>query len=72
MLYCSKAGGSPEGIKEAVYYEGQMPAVGAIASNCYLVWCEDTKEAMVIDPGGEGKRILDEIDKEGLKSKIYC
>jgi hydroxyacylglutathione hydrolase len=26
--------------------------VGVIASNCYLVWCEETKEAMVIDPGG--------------------
>jgi len=43
--------------------------VGAIASNCYLVWCEETKEAMVIDPGGEGKRILSEIAKEGLQVK---
>ncbi|HBG21819.1 MAG TPA: MBL fold metallo-hydrolase [Peptococcaceae bacterium] len=44
-------------------------AVGAMASNCYLVCCEDTKEAMVIDPGAEGKRILDEVDKKGLTVK---
>jgi len=43
--------------------------VGVIASNCYLVWCEETKEAMVIDPGGEGKRILDEVAKEDLQVK---
>lgn len=43
--------------------------VGAMASNCYLVWCEDTKEAIVIDPGAEGKRILSEVDKRGLKLK---
>lgn len=43
--------------------------VGAMASNCYLVWCEDTKEAIVIDPGAEGKRILSEVDKRDLKLK---
>lgn len=44
-------------------------AVGAIAANCYLVWCEDTKEGVVIDPGGEGERILAEIRQEELKVK---
>lgn len=44
-------------------------AVGVISSNCYLVWCEETKEAMVIDPGGEGKRILNEVAQEGLQVK---
>lgn len=44
-------------------------AVGVIAANCYLVWCEETKEALVIDPGGEGKRILQEISKLGLQVK---
>jgi len=27
-------------------------AVGPMLANCYLVWCEETKEALVIDPGG--------------------
>lgn len=44
-------------------------AVGAMASNCYLVWCEETKEAIIIDPGAEGQRILDEVDRKGLKVK---
>ncbi|HHW28285.1 MAG TPA: MBL fold metallo-hydrolase, partial [Syntrophomonadaceae bacterium] len=43
--------------------------VGTIAANCYLVWCEETKDALVIDPGGEGQRILEEIKKEGLNVK---
>jgi hydroxyacylglutathione hydrolase len=43
--------------------------VGAMASNCYLVWCEDTKEAIIIDPGAEGERITDEVDQKGLTVK---
>lgn len=32
--------------------------VGPFAENCYLVGCPTTKEAMVIDPGGEASRVL--------------
>jgi hydroxyacylglutathione hydrolase len=42
-------------------------AVGSMLANCYLVWCEETKEALVIDPGGEGRRILAEIAREQLQ-----
>ncbi|MGD0153601.1 MAG: MBL fold metallo-hydrolase [Thermacetogeniaceae bacterium] len=42
-------------------------AVGSMMANCYLVWCEATKEALVIDPGGEGRRILAEIAQEHLR-----
>ncbi|MFM8345690.1 MAG: MBL fold metallo-hydrolase, partial [Betaproteobacteria bacterium] len=28
--------------------------------NCSLVWCDETHEAAVIDPGGELQRIRDE------------
>ncbi|NPV29679.1 MAG: MBL fold metallo-hydrolase [Firmicutes bacterium] len=42
-------------------------AVGPMQANCYLVWCEETKEALVIDPGGEGERILAEIKREQLQ-----
>jgi glyoxylase-like metal-dependent hydrolase (beta-lactamase superfamily II) len=38
-------------------------------ANCYLVWCEETKEALVIDPGGDGKRILAEAAREQLQIK---
>jgi len=41
--------------------------VGPIESNCYLVGCEETREAAVIDPGAEGKKILKRIESLGLK-----
>ena len=44
-------------------------AVGMIQANCYIVGCEQTKEAVVIDPGGEAKRILAGLQKHGLKLK---
>lgn len=44
--------------------------VGAMEANCYLVGCEETKEAAVVDPGAEGKRILKKA--EGLGLKINC
>ncbi|HHW41562.1 MAG TPA: MBL fold metallo-hydrolase [Syntrophomonadaceae bacterium] len=44
-------------------------AVGSMMANCYIIWCRQTKDALVIDPGGDGSRILAEIKKEGLKVK---
>lgn len=41
--------------------------VSLFATNCYLVGCLETREGIVIDPGAEGKRILHEIEKRGLK-----
>ena len=41
-------------------------------TNCYIVMCEKTKEAMVIDPGGEAQKIIDMIDIIGANVKyIY-
>ena len=44
-------------------------AVGPIESNCYILGCEKTKEAAVIDPGAEGNRILDRLQQLGLNCK---
>ncbi|CCQ93583.1 Beta-lactamase domain protein [[Clostridium] ultunense Esp] len=38
----------------------RIPA-GIYAANCYLVYSEDTKEAIVIDPGGDEKDIITQI-----------
>ncbi|NMA02421.1 MAG: MBL fold metallo-hydrolase [Clostridia bacterium] len=43
--------------------------VGMIEGNCYLVSCAKTKEAMVIDPGAEGTRILEIIAKNNINVK---
>jgi len=40
--------------------------VGMIQANCYLVGCKETREAVVIDPGGDVQRILTEAAKRGL------
>lgn len=43
--------------------------VGPIMANCYILGCESTKEAVVIDPGDDADRILMELAKSGLKVK---
>lgn len=35
--------------------------------NCSLVWCDETSEAAVIDPGGDLDRVLQEVAKRDLK-----
>lgn len=43
--------------------------VGPIMANCYILGCEETKEAVVIDPGDDSDRILMALGKLGLKVK---
>jgi hydroxyacylglutathione hydrolase len=43
--------------------------VGMLQCNCYLVACEDTKEGIVIDPGGDAPLILDRVKELGLSIK---
>jgi hydroxyacylglutathione hydrolase len=44
--------------------------VGPIASNCYIVGSEKTKECMVIDPGADAEDILKTAQKLGLEIKL--
>jgi glyoxylase-like metal-dependent hydrolase (beta-lactamase superfamily II) len=41
--------------------------VGPIQSNCYITGCERTREAAVIDPGGDADRILITLAKDKLR-----
>ena len=41
--------------------------VGPLDVNCYILGCEDTKVAAIIDPGDNADKIIKLIDKEGLK-----
>ncbi len=38
-------------------------------ANCYILGCENTKEAVVIDPGDDGDQILMALAKSALKVK---
>jgi hydroxyacylglutathione hydrolase len=44
--------------------------VGPIASNCYIVGDETTKEGMIIDPGADAKEIMRVVAKDSLKIKL--
>ena len=43
--------------------------VGSLATNCYIVGCEKTKEAAVIDPDEDGEKILAVLKEVGYKAK---
>jgi hydroxyacylglutathione hydrolase len=43
--------------------------VGPIMANCFILGCEQTKEAVVIDPGDDGDQILMALAKSALKVK---
>lgn len=43
--------------------------VGPMGANCYVVACNETKEAAVIDPGGDVDKILDYLKKKDLALK---
>ena len=41
--------------------------VGPIQANCYILGCERTREAAVIDPGGDSDKILITLAKDKLR-----
>jgi hydroxyacylglutathione hydrolase len=43
--------------------------VSMFATNCYLVACPETREAVIIDPGADGKGIIDRAEKMQLEVK---
>lgn len=38
--------------------------------NCSILWCEETRRAAIVDPGGDIDRILDFLEWEGLRLEI--
>ncbi len=49
--------------------EYKIIPVTPFAQNCSLIWCTDTREAAVIDPGGDIERIKQAIKAEGVTVK---
>jgi len=42
-------------------------AVTPFQQNCAFMWDEDSKEALIVDPGGDVPRILAGIDQVGVR-----
>jgi glyoxylase-like metal-dependent hydrolase (beta-lactamase superfamily II) len=40
--------------------------VGALGCNCTIVACPETHQALVVDPGDEAARILEELKRQGV------
>jgi len=51
----------------------KMLTLGPLYTNCYIVTCSETKEALIIDPGFEEKKdaekVLKEVKQQGLHVK---
>jgi glyoxylase-like metal-dependent hydrolase (beta-lactamase superfamily II) len=46
--------------------------VGALETNCYLVFCEETRECVIVDPGAEPEKIFRSIGEKNLKPTILA
>jgi glyoxylase-like metal-dependent hydrolase (beta-lactamase superfamily II) len=45
----------------------QMIVVGPLETNCYLIYDEETKDCLIVDPGADADRIFPVIAEEELK-----
>lgn len=52
----------------AVKYE--LVVVGALETNCYLVYCEETRDCAVIDPGADPEKIIAAVADLELKPVV--
>ncbi|MGF7185366.1 glyoxylase-like metal-dependent hydrolase (beta-lactamase superfamily II) [Desulfitispora alkaliphila] len=48
----------------------QLVVGGTFGSNCYVLGCPNTKEGMIIDPGGDADTILKTVEELDLKIKF--
>ena len=45
----------------------EVLVLGQLETNCYIVWDEETKDGLVIDPADDGVGISEEIINKGIK-----
>src|SRR4030065_2010832 len=48
----------------------ELVIVGALETNCYLVYCEETRACAIIDPGADHEKIISAIADLELKPVI--
>ena len=68
-LVCLGVAHCDRGKKKIMSMQIATLVVGPLQVNCYVVFDEKTKEAIVIDPGEDGKEILDLVKQRGLTVK---
>ena len=44
----------------------EVVPVTAFQQNCSVLWCEKTRRAAIVDPGGDLERVLKVIESNGL------
>ncbi len=47
--------------------KAQIIPVTAFAQNCSIIWCDETMEGALVDPGGDADKILAHSEKLGVK-----
>jgi glyoxylase-like metal-dependent hydrolase (beta-lactamase superfamily II) len=50
-------------------FKYEVLVLGELQTNCYLLWEDENKEAVIIDAADDGVAISEEIEKRGLKVK---
>jgi glyoxylase-like metal-dependent hydrolase (beta-lactamase superfamily II) len=48
----------------------EMVIVGSLETNCYLVYCEETLECAIVDPGAEADKIFSAVEHNNLKPAL--
>ena len=43
---------------------------GILAVNCYLIYDDETKKTLIVDPGEEGDKVISEIENENLQPEM--
>lgn len=47
--------------------KAQIVPVTSFAQNCSIIWCDETMEGALVDPGGDPEKLLAQVDKLGIK-----
>lgn len=47
--------------------KAQIVPVTSFAQNCSIIWCDETMEGALVDPGGDVDKLLAQVDKLGIK-----
>ena len=47
--------------------KAQIFPVTSFAQNCSIIWCDETMEGALVDPGGDPEKLLAQVEKLGIK-----